>query len=97
VVVVGPRGEVRAVTPAAREWQDRLDETAPGRFMVMTRVMAVGSRAPASGGFRARLRDVRGQRAVFQASPLIGGDDDQIAVTIEPAAGDQLIGLLLRA
>jgi hypothetical protein len=29
IVVVGPRGELRAVTPAAREWQDRLDEIAP--------------------------------------------------------------------
>lgn len=97
IVVVGPRGELRAVTPAAREWQDRLDEIAPGRFMVMMQVMAVGARAAASGGFRARLRDARGQWAVLQASPLIGGDDDQVAVAIEPATGDQLIGLLLVA
>ncbi|MDQ2882480.1 MAG: hypothetical protein M3Y48_15090 [Actinomycetota bacterium] len=39
----------------------------------------------------------RGQWAVLQASPLIGGDDDQIAVAIEPATGDQLISLLLVA
>jgi DNA-binding CsgD family transcriptional regulator len=97
IVVVGPRGELRAVTPAAREWQDRLDEIAPGRFMVMMQVMAVGARAAASGGFRARLRDARGQWAVLQASPLIGGDDDQVAVAIDPATGDQLIGLLLVA
>jgi DNA-binding CsgD family transcriptional regulator len=97
IVVVGPRGELRAVTPAAREWQDRLDEIAPGRFMVMMQVMAVCARAAASGSFRARLRDARGQWAVLQASTLIGGDDDQIAVTIEPASGDQLIGLLLVA
>jgi DNA-binding CsgD family transcriptional regulator len=97
IVVVGPRGELRAVTPAAKEWQDRLDETAPGRFMVMMRVMAVGARGAASGGFRARVRGAGGQWAVLQASPLIGGDDDQIAIAIEPAAGDQLIGLLLRA
>ena len=97
IVVVGPRGELRAATPAARQWQDRLEETAPGRFMVMMRVMAAGARAAASGGFRTRLRDARGQWAVLQASPLIGEDDNQIAVTIEPAAGDQLIGLLLMA
>ena len=54
IVVVGPRGELRAVTPA-KEWQDRLDETAPGRFMVMMRVMAVGGRGAASGGFGARV------------------------------------------
>ncbi|MGH3985433.1 MAG: helix-turn-helix transcriptional regulator [Pseudonocardiaceae bacterium] len=51
----------------------------------------------ARGGFRARLRDARGRWAVLQASPLIGGDDEQIAVAIEPATGDQLIGLLLVA
>ena len=34
---------------------------------------------------------------MLEASPLIGGDDDQVAVTIEPASGDQLISLLLVA
>ncbi|HEX5347436.1 MAG TPA: hypothetical protein VFW64_10130 [Pseudonocardiaceae bacterium] len=97
IVVVGPRGELRAVTLAAREWQERLDEIAPDRFMVMMQLMAAGARTAASGSFRARLRDARGQWAVLQASPLIGGDDDQIAVAIEPATGDQLIGLLLVA
>ncbi|HET9779996.1 MAG TPA: hypothetical protein VFP81_12005 [Propionibacteriaceae bacterium] len=57
IVVVGPCGELRAVTPAAREWQDRLDEIAPGRFEVMMELMAGGARPSASGGFRARLRD----------------------------------------
>jgi DNA-binding CsgD family transcriptional regulator len=97
IVVVGPRGELRAVTSAARQWQDRLDDIAPGRFLVMMRAMAVGARTAASGSFRARLRDAHGQWAILQASPLIGGDDDQVAVTIEPATGDQLIGLLLVA
>jgi hypothetical protein len=32
IVVVGLRGELRAVTPAAQEWQQRLDQIAPGRF-----------------------------------------------------------------
>jgi hypothetical protein len=59
--------------------------------------MAVGARGAASGGFRARVRGAGGQWAVLQASPLIGGDDDQLAIAIEPAAGGQLIGLLLGA
>jgi DNA-binding CsgD family transcriptional regulator len=59
--------------------------------------MAVGVRAAASGSFRARLRDAHGQWAVLQASPLIGGDDGQVAITIVPATGDQLLGLLLVA
>lgn len=97
IVAVGPRGELRAVTPAARQWQDRLDDIAPGRFLVMMQALAVGARTAASGSFRARLRDAHGQWAILHASPLIGGDDGQVAVTIESATGDQLIGLLLAA
>jgi DNA-binding CsgD family transcriptional regulator len=97
IVVVGPRGELRAITAAAQDWQERFDQIAPGRFMVIMQLMAGGARTASSGGFRARLRDARGQWAVLKASPLIGGDDDQIAVTVEPATGDQLLGLLLAA
>jgi DNA-binding NarL/FixJ family response regulator len=85
------------VTPAAREWQDRLDQIAPGRFLLMMQVMAAGARSAPTGEFRTRLRDAGGEWAVLQASPLIGEDDAEIAVAIEPAAGDQLIGLLLAA
>ena len=34
---------------------------------------------------------------ISPGDPLIGGDEDQIAVTIEPASGDQLMSLLLVA
>jgi DNA-binding CsgD family transcriptional regulator len=97
VVVLGQHGELRAVTPAAREWQDRLDHIAPGRFLLMMQVMAAGARSAPTGEFRTRLRAAGGEWAVLQASPLIGEDDAEIAVAIEPAAGDQLIGLLLAA
>ena len=97
IVVVGSSGELRAATPAAQEWQERLDQIAPGRFILMMQLMAGGARTAASGSFRARLRDARGQWAVLEASPLIGGDEDQIAVTIEPVSGDHLLGLLLMA
>ena len=97
IVVVGPRGELRSATPAAREWQDRLDEIAPGRFELMMQLIAGSVRTSASGSFRARLRDAHGRWAILRASPLIGGDDDQVAVAIEPAGGDQLLGLLLVA
>jgi DNA-binding CsgD family transcriptional regulator len=97
VVVLGQRGALHAVTPAAREWQDRLNQIAPGRFLLMMQVMAIGARSAPSGEFRTRLRDGNGQWAVLHASPLIGGDSTEIAVAIEPAAGDQLIGLLLAA
>jgi hypothetical protein len=66
IVVVGPRGGLRAVTPAAREWQDRLDEIAPGRFEVMMQLMAGGAHTTASGVFRARLRDAYGRWAALR-------------------------------
>jgi DNA-binding CsgD family transcriptional regulator len=97
VAVVGPRGELRSATPAAQEWRESLDEIAPGRFLVMMQLMAVGARAAAADGFRARLRDARGRWAVLEASPLVGGDDDEVAVAIEPATGEQLTGLLVAA
>jgi len=97
IVVIGPRGELRALTPAGLEWRERLDQIAPGRFALMMQVMALGARTATSGSFRTRLRDADGQWASLEASPLIGGDEDQIAVTIEPARGDQLISLLFAA
>jgi DNA-binding CsgD family transcriptional regulator len=97
IVLVGSAGEVRAVTPAAGEWQERLDQIAPGRFIVMMQVMASGARTASSGGFRARLRDAYGQWAILHASQLIGADQDQVAVTIEPASGDHLMSLLFLA
>jgi DNA-binding CsgD family transcriptional regulator len=97
VVVVDSRGQPRAVTPAAQDWQERLDQSAPGRFMMMMQVMASGAGSADSGRFRARLRDAHGNWAILEASPLIGGDEDQVAVTIEPVTGDQLMTLLLLA
>ncbi|MDM8083771.1 helix-turn-helix transcriptional regulator [Cellulomonas cellasea] len=97
IVVVGPDGGLRAATPAARDWRDGLDEIASGRFLTMMRVMALGARSSQSGGFRARLRGPDGRWAVLEASLLIGSDEEQTAITIEPATGDQLLGLLLTA
>jgi DNA-binding CsgD family transcriptional regulator len=97
IVIVDPQGKPRAVTPAAKEWRDRLDEIAPSRFSLIMQAMASGARSTESGGFRARLRVAQGQWAILHASPLIGGDEEQIAVAIEPAGGDQLLSLLLTA
>ncbi len=63
----------------------------------MMKVMAGGSRGSVAGGFRSRVRDAQGRWAFLRASPLVGGDEDQIAIAIEPATGDQLLGMLLQA
>lgn len=94
IVLAGPRGETRALTPAAQVWRDRLAEVAPGRFGVMVRAAVVGARP--TGTFHARIRDARGGWLLLRASRLIG-DDTETAVTFEAATGEQLLGLLLRA
>jgi DNA-binding CsgD family transcriptional regulator len=96
IVVVGPHGQLRSLTPAARDWQDRLEEVAPGRFELMMQVMAGGART-ASGHARARVRDAHGRWAVLDADRLVGAEEDQVAVAIEPVTGDQVVGLLLAA
>lgn len=97
IVVVGARGELRAMTAAARDWQDRLDDLAPGRFLTMMRIMAAGTRSTAAGGLRSRLRGPDGQWAVLEASSLTGPDEDQVAVSIAPAGTDVQLGMLLSA
>ena len=97
IVVVGSDGEPKAVTPGAREWQERLEELAPGRFRLMMQLMASGARSADTAVFRAKLRDAHGSWAVLEASPLLGGADPQVAVHIEPATGDHLLGLMLAA
>jgi DNA-binding CsgD family transcriptional regulator len=97
IVVIGGRGELRSATPAARDWQRRLDDIAPGRFLLMMQVMALGARSSPATGFEARLRDAEGQWAYLRASPLIGSDENNIAVAIESATGDRLLGLFIAA
>jgi DNA-binding CsgD family transcriptional regulator len=99
IAVIGADGALRSATAAAREWQEALDEIAPGRFLLMMQVMASGASRAISGTFRARLRDARGRWAVCRASPLIDSsdDDEAYAVVLEPTTGDQLVSLLLVA
>ncbi|TCC26671.1 helix-turn-helix transcriptional regulator [Kribbella speibonae] len=95
IVVTGPSGEPRAITPAARTWQDELDEIAPGRFGVLLRAVVTGTRA--SGTFQARVQTASREWVVLQGSRLLGDTDDEIVVTIEPASGQHLVGMLLAA
>lgn len=97
IVVIGGGGEPHSMTPGAHHWQEWLDDIAPGRFAVMMQVMAAGARTAKSGQFFARIRDARGRWAILQASPLIGTGADELAVVIESASGDQLLGLMLAA
>ena len=99
IVVTGPRGEPRALTPAASAWQDGLDEIAPGRFRALLRAVVTGALAAASGTFQARVQAATGGWVIMQASRLISGDDEPalVVTTIEPAAGHHLVGMLLAA
>lgn len=95
IVVAGPRGTPRGMTPAAQVWRERLDEVAPGRFTAMLCAVVAGART--TGTFRARLRDARGGWLVLHASRLVGDDAAETAVTIEQATGGHLLDLLLAA
>jgi DNA-binding CsgD family transcriptional regulator len=98
IVVTGPSGEPRAVTPAAQSWQDALDEIAPGRFNTLLRAVVTGTRAAATGTFQARVQTATGGWVVMQGSRLISDDDQsEVVVTIEPASGRHLVGMLLAA
>ncbi|RZT27374.1 DNA-binding CsgD family transcriptional regulator [Kribbella sp. VKM Ac-2569] len=95
IVVTGPTGELRAITAAARTWQDELDEIAPGRFGVLLRAVVTGTRA--SGTFQARVQTASGEWVLMQGSRLFSEIEDEIVVTIEPASGQHLVGMLLAA
>ncbi|MER5264549.1 helix-turn-helix transcriptional regulator [Actinosynnema sp. NPDC002837] len=97
IVVVGPDGEPRAATAAARTWREELDAIAPGRFALMLRAVVTGARAAPSGTFRARVRDASGGWVLLQACRLIAEDDRETVVTVERASGAELLGLLLAA
>jgi DNA-binding CsgD family transcriptional regulator len=98
IVVTGPRGEPRALTPAASAWQGELEEIAPGRFRVLLRAVVTGALAAASGTFQARVQAATGGWVIMQASRLISGDEEpELVVTIEPANGHHLVRMLLAA
>ncbi len=96
IVVTGPNGEPRSITAAAQTWQHELDEIAPGRFSVLLRAVVTGARVAVSGTFQARVQTASGGWVLLQGSRLIG-DDEEVVVTIEPASGHHLVGLLLAA
>jgi DNA-binding CsgD family transcriptional regulator len=95
IVVTGPTGEPRAITAAAQIWQDELDEIAPGRFGVLLRAVVTGTQA--SGTFQARVQTAAGEWVLMQGSRLLGDSEDEVVVTIEPASGQHLVGMLLAA
>ncbi|MEV4318449.1 helix-turn-helix transcriptional regulator [Actinocrispum sp. NPDC049592] len=95
IVIVGEDLTPRATTAAAAAWQAELDEIAPGRFLVMLRVVAVG--AQSTGTFRARIRDANEGWILLQASKLISDTTTETVVTIERASGADLMPLLFAA
>lgn len=98
IVLVGPRGELRAGTSAAASWLAELEDTAPGRFSMVLYGVVAAARAAPSGTARGRMRDAGDTWVVLQASRLITGDDPgQMVVTVEPVTTHDLVSLLLAA
>jgi DNA-binding CsgD family transcriptional regulator len=91
VVVLDPSGAARSMTARAREWRDRFDDLAPGRFDAVLRLLLTGMRSSPTAAFEARLRDGAGGWAVLRATPLLGDDERGVAVTIDPAGARDLL------
>jgi len=65
---------------------------------VLLRAVVTGTLAAASGSFQARVQTARGGWAILHGSRLISDDDSaELVVTIEPATGQQLLGMLFAA
>ncbi|WP_431220363.1 LuxR C-terminal-related transcriptional regulator [Leifsonia xyli] len=97
IVVLGGTGELRTATAAAQEWRERFDDIAPGRFALLLRLMWAGAHSSPDHVFRTRVRDGRARWAVLEASPLVGEPEEQLAVLISSAAGEDLGRVLLAA
>jgi DNA-binding CsgD family transcriptional regulator len=97
IVVLGDAGELRTATPTVREWRERFDDIAPGRFALLLRLMWAGARVSPEHGFRTRVRDGRARWATVEASRLIGDDEDAVAVLISSAPPDDLMDLVFVA
>ncbi len=98
ILLAGPDGGLHAATSAAATWLAGLEEAAPGRFTMTLYAVAAGARCASNGTARARMRDLDGGWVVLQASRLITGDDPgQMVVTVEAAATNDLVDLLLSA
>jgi DNA-binding CsgD family transcriptional regulator len=97
IVVLGAGGEPRTATEAAREWRERFDELAAGRFELLLHAVRAGLLSSSRPVNRTLVRDGRGRWVVLEASPLVGEREDEVAVLITPAAADDLGALLLAA
>jgi DNA-binding CsgD family transcriptional regulator len=98
IVLVGPRGEIRAATAAAGTWLTSVQDAAQGRLNLTLYAAVSGARAAPSGTSRARMRDPSGQWVTVQASRLLAGDDPEtMVVTIEPTTTLEIARLMLTA
>jgi DNA-binding CsgD family transcriptional regulator len=97
VVVLDRSGAVASHTPGAEDWRRRFDGFAPGRFQALLTLVATGARASRSGTFRSHLRDADGNWAVIRATPLLGAEEEQLAITIDAAGPADLLSLRLLA
>jgi DNA-binding CsgD family transcriptional regulator len=97
VVVLDRSGSVVSHTPGADAWRMRFDGLAAGRFDTLLALVATGARSSPTGAFRSRLRDADGRWAVMRATPLLGAEEEQLAVTIEAATALDVLRIRLLA
>lgn len=104
VLLVGPDGTVRATTPAASGWLDDLaglDHPRTGELPTAVRAAVARTRHPSGPAGeslvpRARIQTPSGRWVMIQAAHL-DGDEDSVAVVLEPATGVMLAPLVVAA
>jgi DNA-binding CsgD family transcriptional regulator len=97
VLVLDRGGAVVSRTPGVDAWRARFDGSTPGRFEALLALIAGGARSSSSGAFRSRFRDAEGRWLVASAMPLLGGEEEQLAVTLRGASAGDLVGIRMLA
>jgi DNA-binding CsgD family transcriptional regulator len=99
VIVLGPDGQSRAATPAAREWMAAVQERRPDWLGIALRGLVITLSRSASGTAQSRIRDATGTWVLLRAAPLMDLDssDERVLITVEPVPGDELTNLMLSA
>ena len=89
-------------TPSFRDWLSELPPAGPDPEMLPPAVYEIASRALAPSGHQARLpnqvriRTLAARWVVIEGAPLQGAGSGQVAITVRPAAPDEVLDILCR-
>jgi DNA-binding CsgD family transcriptional regulator len=98
LILLDAADETVALTPAAERWVKQLFDVGPtGDRRLPAAIYAVASRARASGPARARALSQSGGWLVLHSNNVVSGEQNLVAVIIEPAQRGDVARLTLEA